>query len=89
MNSTDKTYQRDCFLLQFIGSSCQLEPQGSIDDYNEAIEEYQELLQYAIEFGNENEMKQLRKDIQRCKAEKRILKRMIDTNPIEQEMATT
>lgn len=89
MNSTDKAYRRDCFILDLLDSSCRMQPSGDISDYDEAIQDYKMLLDDAILRNDKREMSQLRKEIQQCRAEKRILKRMIDTIQKEQETATT
>lgn len=81
MNSTDKAYRRDNFLLEFIDSKCVPDKteytQQEIDDCNEAISEYECLLQNAIDVGNKREIANLRAEIQHLKAEKRNIKRML------------
>lgn len=77
MNSSDQAYQRDMFLLDFIDSKCP-DADCSLSDYDEALEEYQILLSDAIARGNKTEIKDLRRDIQRCRVEKRNYKRMIN-----------
>lgn len=81
MNSTDKAYRRDNFLLEFLDSKCVLDKteytQQEIDDCNEAISEYECLLQNAIDVGNKREIANLRAEIQHLKAEKRNIKRML------------
>lgn len=80
MNSTDMAYRRDNFILQFLDSVCQPPKEYSqqdIDDCNDAIEEYECLLQYAIDNQNKEEIAFLRSEIQHVKAEKRNIKRMM------------
>lgn len=81
MNSTDKAYRRDNFLLEFLDSKCVPDKtdytQKEIDDCNEAISEYECLLQNAIDVGNKREIANLRAEIQHLKAEKRNIKRML------------
>ena len=93
VNSTDLAYQRDCFILQFIDSECialnENPTEQDIEDYNEAIAEYESLLQKAIDLDNKQEIKQLRSEMQHCKAEKRKIKRMIDAKKRETELAYT
>lgn len=81
MNSTDKAYRRDNFLLELLDSKCVPDKtdytQQEIDDCNEAISEYECLLQNAIDVGNKREIANLRAEIQHLKAEKRNIKRML------------
>lgn len=80
MNSTDAAYRRDNFILQFLDSVCQPQneyTQQDINDCNDAIAEYECLLQYAIDRGDKQEIATLRSEIQHVKAEKREIKRMM------------
>ena len=81
MNSTDKAYRRDNFLLEFLDSKCVPTKtdytQQDIADCNEAISEYEYMLQYAIDVGDKWEISNLRAEIQHLKAEKRNIKRML------------
>lgn len=80
MNSTDAAYRRDNFILQFLDSVCQPQKeytQQDINDCNDAIAEYECLLQYAIDRGDKQEIVTLRSEIQHVKAEKREIKRMM------------
>ena len=88
-NSTDLAYERDNFILQFLDSECGTTSVQDIKEYDEALEEYGFLLQNAIDIGDKREIKQLRSEIQHCKAEKRRIKRMIDANKREMEIAYT
>ena len=80
-NSTDMAYKRDNFILQFIDSQCMPtkaeHTQQEITDCNEAISEYECMLQYAIDVGDKREIANLRVEIQHLKAEKRNIKRML------------
>ena len=79
-NSTDMAYRRDSFILKFLDSVCQPTKEYSqqdIDDCNEAISEYECMLQYAIDVGDKREIANLRAEIQHLKAEKRTIKRML------------
>ena len=80
-NSTDLAYERDNFILQFLdceccGSLCDY-PEQNIEDFNEAIREYEILLQSRIDVRDKKEIKQLRAEIQHVKAKKRKIKRMM------------
>lgn len=81
MNSTDKAYRRDNFLLEFLDAKCVTDKeeytQQEIDNCNEAISEYECLLQNAIDVGDKREIANLRAEIQHLKAEKRNIKRML------------
>ena len=81
MNSTDMAYKRDNFLLEFLDSKCVPTKtdytQRDIADCNEAISEYEYMLQYAIDVGDKREISNLRAEIQHLKAEKRNIKRML------------
>ena len=93
-NSTDLAYERDNFILKFLDSDCgtdiyNIASEQDIEEYNEALMEYECLLQNAIDKGDKREIKQLRSEIQHCKAEKRRIKRMIDANKKETELAYT
>lgn len=92
-NSTDLAYERDIFILQFLDSECmplkENATEQDIEECNEALMEYDCLLQNAIDRGDKQEIKQLRSEIQHCKAEKRRIKRMIDDNKREMELAYT
>ena len=81
MNSTDKAYRRDNFLLEFLDSKCVPTKtdytQQDIADCNEAISEYEYMLQYAIDVGDKRAISNLRAEIQHLKAEKRNIKRML------------
>lgn len=80
-NSTDMAYKRDNFLLKFLDSQCvptkAEHTQQEITDCNEAISEYECMLQYAIDVGDKREIANLRAEIQHLKAEKRNIKRML------------
>lgn len=80
-NSTDMAYRRDNFLLEFLDSQCvptkAEHTQQEITDCNEAISEYECMLQYAIDVGDKREIANLRAEIQHLKAEKRNIKRML------------
>ena len=93
-NSTDLAYERDNFILKFLDSDCGADicdtaSEQDIEECNEALMEYECLLQNAIDRGDKREIKQLRSEIQHCKAEKRRIKRMIDANKRETELAYT
>ena len=80
-NSTDLAYERDNFILQFLdceccGSSCDYTEQD-IEDCNEAIREYEILLQSRIDVGDKKGIKQIRAEIQHVKAKKKKIKRMM------------
>lgn len=80
MNSTDAAYRRDNFILQFLDSVCQPQKeytQQDINDCNDAIAEYECLLQNAIDIVDKQEIAMLRTEIQHVKAEKREIKRMM------------
>lgn len=80
-NSTDLAYERDRFILQFIDSECLPDnkeyTEQDIHECDEAIAEYESMLQYAIDSGNAKEISLIRKEIQHEKAEKRNIKRMM------------
>lgn len=93
-NSTDLAYERDYFILQFLDSECstgihETATEQDISECDNALEEYGFLLQDAINLGDKREIKQLRREIQHCKAEKRRIKKMIDANKREMELAYT
>lgn len=81
MNSTDAAYRRDNFILEFLDSTCMSKQanytQQDIDDCNDAICEYEYLLQHAIDIGNKQEIATLRTEMQHVKAEKRNIKRVM------------
>lgn len=94
VNSTDLAYERDNFILQFLDSECgagicENTSEQDIEEYDEALMEYGCMLQDAIDRGDKREIKQLRSEMQHCKAEKRRIKRMIDANKREMELAYT
>ena len=80
-NSTDMAYRQDNFILQFLDCGCvsinENCTEQDIRDCDEAISEYECLLQNAIERGDKDEIRQLRAEIQHTKAEKRNIKRML------------
>lgn len=80
-NSTDMAYRRDNFILDFLDSACRQRKkhysQQNIKECNEAISEYECMLQYAIDIGDKKEIAFLRSEIQHTKAEKRNIKRMM------------
>ena len=76
-NTTELAYERDNFILQFLDCGCASQTECDISDYDDALEEYGFLLQNAIDLGDKREIKQLRSEIQHCKAEKRRIKRMM------------
>lgn len=88
-NSTDLAYERDKFILEFLDCGCVFETECDVSDYDDALKEYGFLLQNAIDIGDKQEIKRIRSEIQHCKAEKRRIKRMIDVNKIETEIAYT
>ena len=81
MNSTDAAYRRDNFMLEFLDSACAPKQanytQRDIDDCNDAIWEYECLIQHAIDSGNKQEIATLRTEVQHVKAEKRNIKRVM------------
>lgn len=87
MNSTDLAYQRDMFLLTFLDADCSTSVNADLSDYDDAIAEYGAMFDRAIFLNDKAEIKQLRREIQRTKAEKRLTKRLIDTNQKEMERA--
>ena len=80
-NSTDLAYERDNFILRFLDCECIQRDASYTDrdirDCNEAISEYECMLQYAIDVGDKREIANLRAEIQHLKAEKRTIKRML------------
>lgn len=86
-NSTDMAYQRDMFLLSAFSRGCSIQPSENLKDYDNAIQEYEALLDDAIWRNDKQEIQQLRKEIQQTRAEKRIAKRMIDTKQKEMRVA--
>lgn len=80
-NSTDMAYRRDNFILDFLDSACSQKngtySQQDIKECNEAISEYEYMLQHAIDIGDKQEIAFLRSEIQHVKAEKRNIKRML------------
>lgn len=80
-NSTDLAYERDNFILRFLDCECIQRDASYTDrdirDCNEAISEYECMLQHAIDVGDRNEISQLRREMQNVKAEKRKIKRMM------------
>ena len=75
-NTSELALEREKFLLQFIGCECSISvEQRNIEEYDKAIDEISCLLQDAIDRGDTNEIKNLRRDLQRCKTEKRLFKR--------------
>ena len=80
-NSTDLAYKRDNFILQFLDCACVPISENCTEhgtrDCDEAISEYECLLQDAIDRGDKDEIRQLRAEIQYTKAEKRNIKRMM------------
>lgn len=80
-NSTDLAYKRDAFILQFLDSECVAEKESyskqDINECNEAVREYECMLQHAIDVGDKKEIAFLRSEIQHVKAEKRNIKRMM------------
>lgn len=81
MNSTDAAYDRDNFILDFLDCACvpsrETHTQQGIADCNDAIREYECMLQYAIDIGDKKEIALLKTEIQHAKAEKRNIKRMM------------
>lgn len=59
----------------------------TLDDYDEAIQLYQEFLNNAIIRNDKEEIKQLRRDIQRTKEEKRNFQKLLTENYMEGNMA--
>ena len=80
-NSTDLAYKRDNFILQFLDCGCVSINENCTEQdiryCDEAISEYECLLQYAIDRRDKDEIRQLRAEIQHAKAEKRNIKRMM------------
>ena len=80
-NSTDMAYRRDNFILDFLDSACSqkngMYSQQDTKECNEAISEYECMLQHAIDIGDKQEIAFLRSEIQHVKAEKRNIKRMM------------
>lgn len=82
MNSSDMAYERDNFLLAMFGEEriCEtpdISLQEQLKECNQALIEYQMMLDNAIWFDNQREIKQLRKEIQHIKVEKRNIQKAI------------
>lgn len=88
-NSSDKAYERDMLMLELAGGCDGYGADCELSDYDDAIEEYNSLLQYAIDRNDKEQIRMLRAEIQRTKVEKRISKRMIDTSQNRMEIAYT
>lgn len=76
MNSTDKAYKRDLLLLELIDSDCMVSSAESVSDYDKSISEYLMLINDRIQHNDLKEVANLRRDLQRCRAEKRNFKRL-------------
>ena len=79
MNTSDATYDRNRFIAEFIGCDC-YESACSPSEYDESISEIQNMIDYSIESGNEKEVAEWRKELQKTKVAKRRAKRMIESN---------
>lgn len=79
MNSSEKAYDRDEFLMNFIGNCCSA-ADCSLDEYDKSIDEINEMIAHSIDIGDEKEVSQWRKLLQRTRVEKRRCKaRMIES----------
>ena len=88
MNSSEKAYDRDIFLANFTGCKC-FSVDVSLDEYDKSISEINAMIQHNIDIGNDEEVAQCRKMLQRTKVEKRRNKvRMIESKK-ETELALT
>lgn len=79
-NSSDLAYERDEFFLLFANGGevcCEMDSDIDLEEYDIAIEEYEELLYYAVLYNDKKQIKQLRGEIQHLKVEKRNIKRMM------------
>lgn len=83
VNTSEMAFDRADFLLQFMDCDCTMPEseycEADLTDCDQDIQEFQFLLQDAIDRKNNAEISWLKKDIQREKVRKRRIKRMIMT----------
>lgn len=84
MNSSEKAYDRDIFLSQFIGCECNEPDNIELSEYDKSISEINAMIQHSIDIGNMEEVAQWRKMLQRTRVDKRRAKaRMIESKRME------
>lgn len=84
MNSSEKAYDRDIFLSQFIGCECNETDNIELSEYDKSISEINSMIQHSIDIGNMEEVAQWRKMLQQTRVDKRRAKaRMIESKRME------
>lgn len=84
MNSSEKAYNRDVFLREFVGCKCGDQEDIQLSEYEKSISEINAMIQYNIDIGNQEEIAYWRKMLQRTRVEKRRAKaRMIESKRME------
>ena len=93
MNNSEKTYLQKLFLLSF------LEPESfndishnhtdqELNDCDEEIRNCNDMLQYYISTGDEEDIKNWKQLLQQAKTRKRMLRKMIKGNITERELVS-
>lgn len=79
MNSSEKAYDHEQFLADFIECACPgMQEAADMAEYDEAIAEIRRIIAYCIKIGDKKEAAIQRKELQRTKVAKRRAKKKMD-----------
>ncbi len=88
MNSSEKAYERDKLIADFIECNC-FNSDYSQKEYDNSIAEINAMIQHSIGIENDEEIAQWRKMLQRTRVEKRRAKARMIESKREMEFALT
>ena len=94
-NTSEAAYKRDLFLMAFMDPDGFNENAGKgygredLDSCDEGIAECREMLAWAIDSGNQEEIRAWKRYLQQAKTAKRMIRKMIEENLDERMLLTT
>ena len=92
-NRSNAIYERDMFLLAFMdpegfNEGQQEYDESDLDSCDEGIKECEGMLAWAIESGNQEEIRTWKRYLQQAKTEKRMIRKMIEEQSDERMFLT-
>ena len=93
VNTSDAVYKRDLFLLAFVdpegfNDKQQQYTRADLDSCDEGIAECREMLAWAIESDDQEEIKTWKRYLQQAKTQKRMIRKMIEEQSDERMFLT-
>lgn len=84
MNKSEMVYEQKQLIVDFIGCDCfGIDENVDLSEYDESMEEINNMLQHCIDIGDEKEVSFWRQMLQQTKVEKRRAKKMIENSRME------